>query len=319
VNTLGSLVTWIPGDSVSQSVARRFVDTLPLLLVSLGLSAGAWFMWAKRGQLWFGTGLALLAHLVLAQTQILPFSTPPPTPAAVDAQTRRAYVNGPWDFFRATNALMPPNTATINRTQDIGGYDSLLHRDTVALLRDTNTEDSAPPINGNMMFIKPKFDPAKLSEAGVTEVWSRLQLPQLAEPTERKDGYFIYSIAGPGLLTSPQNDAKITELNTQGFQVTVTGPGKFVARYRNIPGWIAFDNSGPLPISGDTWIEVDLKDGPQTLTFVYIPPGSRSPIFLYLLAAVALIFAVKPDLIPVRKKQNPENPVQSSEAETAVP
>lgn len=319
VNTLGSLPTWIPGDSVAQSVARRLVATLPLILVSIALSAGAWFMWAKKAQLWLGTGLALLAHLILAQTQILPFSTPPPKPQATELQTRRAFVNGPWDFFRATTALMPPNTATINRMQDIGGYDSLLHRDTVALLRDINTEDAAPPINGNMMFIKNKFDPAKLSEAGVTELWSRLQLPQLSEPTERKEGYFIYHLAGPGLLSSPQQDAQITELNTQGFKVTATGPGKLTARYRNIPGWIAFDNSGPLPISGETWIEVELKEGSQNLSFVYIPPGSKSPVFLYILAVFALIFAVKPDLIPVRKQQLTENPVQSEEAESTEP
>jgi len=319
VNTLGSLPTWIPGDSVAQSVARRLVATLPLLLVSIGLSAGAWFMWAKKAQLWAGTGLALLAHLVLAQTQILPFSTPPPAPKTPELQTRRAFINGPWDFFRATTALMPPNTATINRMQDIGGYDSLLHRDTVALLRDINTEDAAPPINGNMMFIKTKFDPEKLSNAGVTELWSRLQLPQLSEPAERKEGYFIYHLAGPGLISSPQQDAQITDLNTQGFKVTATGPGKLIARYRNIPGWIAFDNSGPLNIGGDTWIEVDLKDGPQSLTFVYIPPGSKSPIFLYLLSILALIFAVKPDLIPVRKQQSAENLVQSEEAELANP
>lgn len=313
VNNLGSLPTWIPGDSVSQSVARRLVDTLPMMLVSLVLAAGAWFMWAKKGQLWIGTGLGLAAHLVLAQTQILPFGTPPPQPNDIELGSRRAFVNGPWDFFRGTTALMPPNTPTIARMQDIGGYDSLLHRDTVGLLREINGEDAAPPINGNMMFVKANFDPEKLSLAGVTEVWSRLQLPQLSEPKSREDGYFIYSLAGPGLFSSPSGDAKITELNTQGFKVTATGPGKLTVRYRNIPGWFAFDNSGAIPVSGKPWIEVDLKDGVQNLTFSYVPPGNRTPIVLYILTAVGAIFAIRPGLITSSRKQAAKNSVQSTE------
>src|SRR6185312_7626959 len=101
----------------------------------------------------------------------------PPTPAHI----RVAILNSNWDLFSATDAIMPPNTAMLGGVRELGGYDSLIHRDTDAMLKGVEGLDPSghpidppPPANGNMMFVKPSALQSlqKLEDAGVSEVWS---------------------------------------------------------------------------------------------------------------------------------------------------
>ncbi|MCS7301151.1 MAG: YfhO family protein [Fimbriimonadales bacterium] len=80
----------------------------------------------------------------------------PPIPGLPSlAQGERvAVLNTRWSLYEAPPARMPPNTPAAYRLYDVGGYDSLLPRHTKRFLDLLNGQDSAPPENGNMLFIK---------------------------------------------------------------------------------------------------------------------------------------------------------------------
>lgn len=309
MNQLGNLTTWIPRASVQVPVARRLVETAPMLVISILLAAGAWWCWEKKGWLWLGTAFGIAAHIVIAQTQILPFSQPIPAAPRPNLDRRFAFVNGPWDFFRPVNALNPPNVATTLRMQDIGGYDSLIHREAVGLLREIDGEDPAPPINGNMMFVKPKFDPTALADAGVTEVWSRYLLPQMTSLGEPRGDFVVYPLDGPGIIEG----GTITKLDTSGFTVRLESAGPHTIRYLNLPGWTARHQGKAIPIKPGRWIEIDNAQ-PGEVRFDYHPPGRSSPIPLYLLSVAGFV-----SLFVRRESRTPdtrsENLVQSDGAD----
>lgn len=290
---LGGLKSWVNID-LAPIIARRTTEALPGLVIALLLAAGSWWVWVKKG--WFAPGalLAIAAHLAVVPTQILPFAAPPKIAGDQILNVRVAYVNKGWDFFTvAPGGLMPPNFATIGRIQDVGGYDSLLAKSTVEVLKSINAgQDPAPPTNGNMMFIKTSLDPLELAESGVTRVYSKYAVDQLTQVNQIGD-VRVYELAGPGILTSPQNDAKMTALNTTGFTVQTTGPGVLTARFANLPGWTAKSGDRALAIAEGKWLQVELPDGPQTITFTLTPPGSLPWTWLpALLALISGIFAM---------------------------
>ena len=99
-------------------------------------------------------------------------------------------------IVRPARRSMPPNTATAQRMHDVAGYDSLLHRDTVAMLRDIDVGDPAPKANGNMMFIKPSADPRKLADAGVTECLVAQTAAAVRRSAGRRRRRLKYRLAG---------------------------------------------------------------------------------------------------------------------------
>jgi len=82
----------------------------------------------------------------------------PPAPILEEARPavgeRIAVLNMRWSLYDAPPAALPPNTATAYRIPDVGGYDSLIPRYAKQMLDIINGEDSAPPENGNMQFVK---------------------------------------------------------------------------------------------------------------------------------------------------------------------
>lgn len=118
-----------------------------------------------------------------------------------------AFVNEPWDLLSAAPALAPPNLASLSRVRDIAGYDSLLHRDLAARLNDVNGQDSAPPANGNIMFVKPSASAEKLAALGVTEVWSRRPLEGFGEPVRQVgQDVIVYALEPTGSVPTPPHD-----------------------------------------------------------------------------------------------------------------
>ncbi len=106
-----------------------------------------------------------------------------------------AIVNEHWTFVGRPRALMPPNTAAASGIRELGGYDSLMRRDVKARLDEINGQDSSPPANGNIAFVKPTADPAKLKAAGVTQVWSLRELPRAFGPGQRHPrGFWVYRL-----------------------------------------------------------------------------------------------------------------------------
>jgi hypothetical protein len=206
-----------------------------------------------------------------------------------DPNARVAIVNQPWDLAVAAPALYPPNTPSIARIHDLSGYDSLLHRDTVALLRDIDGRDPAASANGNMMFVKPTADPAKLADAGVSEVWSRAEMPQLGEAASVESGVYRYELKGPGRASTPAGPATIKRETPSQITVEAQGPGRLVLRDRNMPGWIAKVDGRHAPILGTTWREVDLAAGEHTVEFNYVPPEFRKGCLLAALGLAGVI------------------------------
>lgn len=303
---LGGIESWV-GLDLNPIIARRTTDTLPLLVASLVCAAGAWFAWAKLGWHVLGLAAALIAHLVVAQTQILPFSNPPKPQLPDTPNQRVAFVNQKWDFFAPPESgIMPPNFATTARIMDIGGYDSLMALSTVELLKSINAgQDAAPPTNGNMMFVKPSLDPAALSEAGVTRVYSKLGVDNLTQ-TDQIGDIRVYDLAGPGLVTP--STVQIKNITTEGFEISGAANQEIVVRFRNILGWSV--NGIPNSIEESPWITASAKS--DSTIFKYTPPGYLPwPWLPSILALLALISVA----IPNKSLEFPVDSVEENEPE----
>jgi hypothetical protein len=273
----GNFVT--PLYSMLRESWPRIVElaTMRGMMMSLGaavLSAGAAWAWRNKPDsgrvalICSAVAVPILCTFNLVRTGDPEFLKPTPPTAG-----RIAFVNDAWALTQAVHALMPPNTASALRIHDVGGYDSLLHRDTVAMLRDIDGGDPAPPANGNIMFVKSTADPRKLAEAGVTEVRSRKPLPLLGQPRIVKDGVAEYSLAGPGRASTPAGPAVVTEEGFDRLSVAATGPGVLVVRVRYMPGWEATIDGRPTPMRRSLWREVELPAGSHSVSFLYRPQG----------------------------------------------
>lgn len=179
---------------------------------------------------------------------------------------RVAVINSGWGIVSAAPAILPPNTAYFEGLHELGGYDSLLHKDTKAMLDKINGDkDSAPPANGNMMFIKPGVEGATLSEAGVTSIYSR-------------NG--VETITSPGRASLEGRPARILSENAQQIKLRVSGPGRLILRDRNMPGWLPKVDGQHVPMQGTNWREIDLPAGEHEVEFNYVPPGMMQGVYL---------------------------------------
>jgi hypothetical protein len=188
---------------------------------------------------------------------------------------RTAFINDSWELNGAAKALMPPNTATLVRMPDIAGYDSLLAKGTVDLLKQVNGKDPAPVANGNMMFTKPTADPLKLADCGVSEVWSLNPIPGWTPTTRDERGICRYVLKGKGRAYTPQGSAIITLDGLDRQTVVAQGPGKLTVKDRNFPGWHATIDGKSQEVTGELWREVELASGKHTVEFRYDPPGMK--------------------------------------------
>jgi len=244
--------------------------------------------------------LPVLSCVAFFGTAIIPTGTPD-LKVNQNLGTRRiASINNAWDIYTARHATLPPNLAALNRIHSLDGYDSLLHRDTVALLRDIDGKDPAPDANGNIMFIKPSADLHKLAEAGVTEVWSQKPIATLGLP-KQEDGLFKYGLPGPGRASTPQGPSEIVSESRSGLRIRATGPGKLVVRERNMPGWLAKIDGSRATLTGSTWMEVDLPTGEHDVELNYVAPGFMSGIYMALPAWIVVILLAFSERVRTRR------------------
>lgn len=201
---------------------------------------------------------------------------------------RVAIINAMWPPTDLKEGLAPPNIAAVKGIRQVGGYDSLLDRDTVALLKDINGQDPAPLVNGNMMLIKPGSDLIKLAEAGVTEVWTRYSIRGL-EQKGSKNGVLQYEIPGAGRAYTPTGKAEFVSESLTSLTLKANGPGVLSLRDRNLPGWTATVDGKEVQITGAMWREVELPAGIHEVVFRYVPPGYTAGIGIFALSLVVTV------------------------------
>ncbi len=248
------------------------------------------------------SGIEGSTHLVMSGLPLAPVQAPP-------NHARVAVVNDPWSLHVAAPALMPPNTAALARISELGGYDSLMDRGAKELVDGVVGGDSAPPANGNIAFVKPGFDPVKLADAGVSEVWSRVPLPQLGEPDEEREGYAVWRPQGWGRAFADSGSATILVDGYDHQVVRVAGAGRLVVKDRLMDGWTAWEGGFERPMGPGTWREVEpALSGEHDVEFRYSPPGLRAGTAAAIVAGALLIGAVLPGLRrPANRKDAESN------------
>ncbi len=196
---------------------------------------------------------------------------------------RVAFINDPWDLVLAMPATVPPNLAALQRVHELGGYDSLLHRDTVAMLREVDGKDPAPAANGNMMFVKPGHDRDKLGEAGVTRALTMGDGGELVAE----------DIPGPGRVSLDGGSASIVAENFSSVDVEATGPGELVLRDRRMDGWTATVDGASADLPPGLWMRVQVPAGVHRVRFQYRPPGFVPSAFIALLGVGVLAYLTR--------------------------
>lgn len=315
------LSSWMKDFNVDAFVsAQAKAGLLPLALSVLGL-AGALILIQRRQ--WAGAlASGVLCQLALGAWLFVPTGVPFLQPGQPNAE-RFAAVNGQWDLLVRADAVLPPNTGSVLRMRDVAGYDSLLNRDTVEILRGVNAgKDPAPPANGNIMHVKPGASLSALMEAGVTwlVVPGKVEEPPLAidvapneetkstvlwrkaDPESAPKGLIgpevtVFALAGPGraFMETP-TDRKKVDFAYDGLSrqtLKVQGGGSLVIKDRNLPGWSAFVDGKPAEIEPESpWRVVKVPEGTHQVDFVYTPPGLGSLSLGASLAALICIAAL---------------------------
>ena len=276
---------------VGAVAAQGTAPWLPAALLAAAMACGAlWAWWAKGWSIAKSLlPAAVLCPIVLGAGTLVrtsansDLSVPDASPT-----TRYAFVNNSWDLLVAEPALMPPNIAGLSRIHDAGGYDSLLHRDTVQMLQGAVGQNPAPPENGNMMFIKPTYDPGRLADAGVSEVWSLVPLPRPffdnVQGLLRRE-----ALASPGIAHGPHGAAQIAGEGFGTWVLRASGPGPLTLRDRNMPGWTATVDGVSAPIGAGLWKQVELAAGEHVVALRYTPPGLHQGLALAGGALLALL------------------------------
>lgn len=288
--------TWNPNlkPVLQAAVGGNIAFVLPIALVGLSLAIGAGFA-LEKGKQAIAVGCAVLSMLVIAGPRLVcagaPFKRGTPDP-----NVRTAFVNSDWQLLIGRPVVNPPNTATIQRKYDVGGYDSLLDAETFAILNEINGKDSAPEANGNMALIKPGFDPERLALAGVSFIEQRNEAGAVSR-TPLTGGHKRAVLDMHVQDADQVSYGTVVEDTTTRTVVKASGPATLTLLDRNMPGWTATIDSNPAPIKGDRWRVVDLPDGEHEVVFTFEPPGLKTGLALFglgLLLALAFSTIKKP-------------------------
>jgi len=226
-------------------------------------------------------GLGLAAALAVFPGAFLVRSSPKRLTPITTTAGRVAIVNGGWDLLQTPPALLPPNSATLievhvpghYQVHEVGGYDSIVDKRTRDTLAEIDGEDPAPPANGNMMFVKRHFDPVKLADAGVTEVWSADQLSGLGQPLPSSSGFYRYRLPGPGRGSMSSGSPTWMSETAEWVEYEATGPGVFTLRDHLRDGWSARIDDQLTDFTRDPWPQVQVPAGRHTIRFQCWPRG----------------------------------------------
>lgn len=308
-----NLASWIPNFNVAPFVPSAVAANLPALVLPVVLFlGGVWLMQKRPGP---GFAMIVAAQALIAGPWIL-VSAPGSIAKGEDDPNRRlAFVEPGWGLLDRAPALMPPNTATLAGLNDVAGYDSLLHRDTVRLLNEINGRDSAPEANGNIMHIKRDADPEKLAAAGVTEIWT--QRPEDGyEPAsdlvpDQSGDLYRRAIGGQVV-----DGGVVKAVRANGFTVEAEG-GPLLARYRLMPGWTASQSGKALAIQNGDFMAIDSVE-PGEVEFKYTPPGLVPGLLLGLIGLAGMALFLKSSKAQTSSTFNAEQDVMYNQRKDAV-
>jgi hypothetical protein len=301
----GSLVpdSWIDRFPIEAIASQAFLAAAPRVMIAVVCVAGGLALLCYKRP-WAAAGVLAAAQLLVSGPQLMPTSASPPRPQEANPMLRQAWINEGWGLLEAApDAFMPPNLATPMRLYDAAGYDSLVHRDTAAWFMEVNQGPSSPEANGNIFFIKPTADPAKLAESGVTKVTSKVQIPALGEG-QIINGLFTYQLEGPGRFSSSGRPIEVLRDGLQSQLIKASGPSTLTIRDRMMPGWRAWVGSQEVDLDpAARWRTIEVPDGVWMVSLRYDPPGLQNGLMaggVSLVLLIILIFSSK----PVKKVHN---------------
>lgn len=269
--------------------ASALSQALPWTLAATALAVAFGLAFAKgKGQA-FGLALAALMPPVLFQG-ISPVLTGVPIPKSSSGTLQRlAFVNQGWELVLPRATAYPPNVASLTGLNDVAGYDSLLDRETKALLDAANGRDSAPPTNGNMMVLKPGANWEALANLGVSQVWSAQPVPGMPLASVSGDRLYRYAIGGPGRLTTRVGPGDVFLDGYDRTAVKAYGPGWVVLRDRMMDGWtVRIDGKPAKLVASGPFRSVLVNAGEHMVVFHYWPPGLTLGLKLFALGGFAL-------------------------------
>lgn len=293
-----NLIPWLANAPVSQLVSRRLIESAPLVVLGAGICIGAVFALSKNRM---AALVALVAaHALAVLTMPIPTGNVPYQKQAPDATKRYAFINGSWGLIGVPKAVMPPDTATSQRMLDVAGYDSLIDRASVERLRGIDRgKDPAPPANGNIMHVHSDFDPVKLADAGVSEVWSRTPIAAQLPVVEQTESLTKYRLDGKRF--DYQGSVTKAEDRLDGLVLEVEGSGPLTVKDHMMEGWACQVDGQVVPI-GTPWRTVETGTaGKHRVEFRYRPAGFGTGVAfsslgiaaLTVLSAVAWILKLK--------------------------
>jgi hypothetical protein len=285
-----SLLPQVPLDPL---ISTATASGLLIFFVTLILGA-AWLTW--RRTIWPAALAAIIAgQALLGATQLVPTGKPElnfPTSRSLDE--RVAIVRSNWNLFQLPSSGPPPNLASLKRSLEVSGYDSLTSRATAEWMTSLNGGKSPnPPENGNMFFVKPDAETALLEEASVARVY------------EFRSGEMTTSELNPlprGFVNG--SPAKIVKQSLSS--VTIAGRGEITLRDRWSRGWLVRGANGQETASQPgEWIQVSATDCPDanpnecTLTYEPIPhsllrPWAFASLALFSLLACLCLLSSRP-------------------------
>jgi hypothetical protein len=295
---------------VSTLVSAAKANNFPLLIA--GLLAGCVAVGLRRRLPWTYPALPVIVIAALPGLFLVRSGMPKLDHVLkASEQDRVAIVNSKWDLLTAADALYPPNTAALNGIHELGGYDSIVDVRTRDELAAIDGKDPAPAANGNMMFVKPTFNPDLLAEAGATEVWSLTPLAQLSTEPTIDHGVYRYKLPGRGRAFMDNGPATIMREGPDFIEVEAHGPGQLWLKDRLHEGWRAFVDEVPTPMNVDPWPHLPVGAGRYTVRFEYWPDGLGQGLIIFVIGLIGVCALL---IVPIRKMTaTAQEPVPSPE------
>lgn len=268
------LSPWVPTlttDDLRSIVPHASIALTVLLLALVVAVLGAAAMRFAKVRLPLCLAMTVLMAVFPAMSLVRSSSTLLPTFKA-EAE-RVAIVTGAWDLLQPSHTLLPPNTAALLGIHEAGGYDSIVDKSVRDRLAEVDGEDPAPPANGNMMFVKKHFDPQRLADLGVTQVWSLEPLEQFVAPVSQDSGIYKYNVPGPGRASIPNGTVNLMRETAEWSEFEVTGPGTLTLRDNFDEGWSARIDDNLTELALTPWPHLIIPRGRHSIHFQYWPVG----------------------------------------------